>query len=111
MSAPRPSVPRMNGCATGIANQAMTTRPIDTIAPAFVPGTGILPKAILCGSGRLCRPTFSNTSHLLPQLLLFDDAKIASGHIFGLRLAEDCEHGRSDVAQRTVGLQRDVIVV
>jgi hypothetical protein len=35
----------MNGLATGIAIHAITTIPRETIAPARVPGTDILPKA------------------------------------------------------------------
>jgi hypothetical protein len=35
----------MNGRATGMAIQAITTSPSVTIAPARVPGTDTLPKA------------------------------------------------------------------
>src|SRR4029077_9568985 len=42
---PSPTVPRMNGRATGMAIHASTTRPRETIAPARVPGTEKLPNA------------------------------------------------------------------
>ena len=43
MPRPSPTVPRMNGRATGIAIQARATIPSETIAPARVPGTDRLP--------------------------------------------------------------------
>src|SRR5229473_922296 len=36
---PRPPVPSIKGHAMGMASQARTTRPIDTMAPTGVPGT------------------------------------------------------------------------
>ena len=42
---PSPTVASMNGRARGIAIHARTTIPIETIAPARVPGTDTLPKA------------------------------------------------------------------
>src|ERR1700730_3845788 len=36
--------------------------------------------------------------------------QIAAGHVFGLGLAEDGEHGGGDVAEGAVGLQAKVIV-
>jgi hypothetical protein len=44
-TAPSPTVPSMNGRATGMAIHARTTIPTETIAPARVPGTEMLPKA------------------------------------------------------------------
>ena len=46
MAPPIPAVARRNGRASGIAIHASTTSPIETIAPARVPGTGTLPKAL-----------------------------------------------------------------
>src|SRR5580693_2910300 len=42
--APTPTVPRMKRRAPGIPTQARMTRPPETIAPAFVPGTGMKPR-------------------------------------------------------------------
>ena len=99
-------MPRMNGRATGIAIHAITTSPMETMAPAFVPGTGKLPKASLCGSRPLAsaevlkhgclllRATSQRARPFAPLLLrgslaalLLDDAEVAAGHIGGLRLA------------------------
>src|SRR5215471_18081229 len=55
---PSPTVPRINGRATGIAIQASTTSPSETIAPALVPGMGMLPMAVI-GRG-LPRSILSN---------------------------------------------------
>jgi hypothetical protein len=61
----------MNGRATGIAIHAITTNPIETTAPAFVPGTGRLPKARFCGAVRWRPPKFWNIHHLIVAAAFF----------------------------------------
>src|SRR5579863_2988778 len=59
--APTPTVPAMKMWAPGIPIQARTTRPAETMAPAFVPGTGMKPRPSSWGGELRWRPTFSNT--------------------------------------------------
>jgi hypothetical protein len=65
MMPPTAAVPSRNGRATGIVSQAITTSPIETIAPARVPGTDTLPKA-LREAGRCFSVLRKVTSHLTP---------------------------------------------
>src|SRR5579863_3282929 len=67
---PSPTVPSMNGRATGIAIQATTVIPIETTAPAFVPGTGMFPKASRCGwDFRRCGVCSNTSPQDKPRLL------------------------------------------
>src|SRR5260370_38434335 len=50
-------------------------------------------------------------AYLLAGSLLYFLTQVAASHVFGLRLAEDAEHGWCDVAKSAAGLKADVIVV
>jgi len=68
---PRPTVPSMNGRASGITSQAIRTSPSETIAPARVPGTDILPK-LLGEVGRCLSVVRGIESHLLYPMIPID---------------------------------------
>jgi hypothetical protein len=72
---PSPPVPNINNRATGIAIQAITTNPIETIAPARVPGTDTFPNALSVAGLRLSvfgsvnnYSTFAKAPKYLPPL-------------------------------------------
>src|SRR4029077_3983774 len=91
--APRPTVPRMNGRARGIASQATTTSPIETTAPAFVPGTGMFPKASRCGCA-LCRGGIcSNMRHLDGIETSEANTRVHDRQERGQRLKPTCSSG------------------
>ena len=101
----------MNGRDSGSAIQQMTTRPMETIAPTFVPGTLIVPKPRV-GSrrgalrGASWYVSMGMVSARTPQSTTGRrcGAQVVAGHVGGLRLAEGGEHGGREIAKRAAGI-------